>query len=299
MTDPALLDLRHDDAERRVGRADQVGALDPRRQALGERLLEELVDPPEDRGERAAGESLVLLVEEPQRDEVRGLELERPLLLGGLPLFLGEGAVHADDLERLLLEVVRLLDVEREDLENHLGLHDDNGRNEVRFQLVEDGAPVVAVGRPVDSGARRDDHDRIDEPIEALDRLGEALDVGRREVALVRAGLALGPGQEAEDLPVPADGLLVERQDPTAVSLDLRRKLSRRAGRFVVSHWFSSREPSIPDLAAVAPTAAETRARRGSAPRKAGAPRVRRPGRADRRRDAASERSTRGAIPPA
>src|SRR5882724_1533048 len=221
VVDPALFDLRDDDAERRVRRADQVGALRPRVEALRQRLLQELVDPAENRRERAAREPLVLLVEEAEGDEVRRFELKRPRLLGGLGLLLHERPVHADDLERLLLEVVRLLDVERENLEDHRRLDDQDDRDEVGLELVEDRAPVVAVRRPVDSRPGRDHDDRVHEPVEALDRLGEALDMGRREIALVGAHLALGAGQQTEELPVIADGLLVERQDPAAVALDL------------------------------------------------------------------------------
>src|SRR5205809_2408557 len=114
MVDPALLDPGHDDGQRLVGLSDEARALLALADAFLQRRLEELVDAPEDRREGAAGEALVLLVEQAERDEVRRLELERPLLLGARRLTLGEAPVHADDLERLLLEVVGLLDVERE-----------------------------------------------------------------------------------------------------------------------------------------------------------------------------------------
>src|SRR2546422_7616529 len=65
---------------------------------------------------------LVLLVEKAQRDEVRGLELERPRLLGGLGFVLDERAVHTDDLERLLLEVVRRSEEHTSELQSRLHL---------------------------------------------------------------------------------------------------------------------------------------------------------------------------------
>jgi hypothetical protein len=49
------------------------------------------------------------------------LELEGVVLFPAVRLVGGEAAIHADDLERLLLEVVRLLRVEGEDLEGDLG----------------------------------------------------------------------------------------------------------------------------------------------------------------------------------
>src|SRR5262249_16167916 len=74
MVDPAALDLGHRDAERRVGGAHHVGPLRPRLDALGHALLQELVDPAQDRREGAAREPLVLFVEQAQGDEVRRLE---------------------------------------------------------------------------------------------------------------------------------------------------------------------------------------------------------------------------------
>src|SRR5262249_48327470 len=71
VVDPALLDLRNGDPERRVGGADHVGALRPRLDALRQGLLQELVDPAQNRREGATREPLVLLVEEAERDEVR------------------------------------------------------------------------------------------------------------------------------------------------------------------------------------------------------------------------------------
>src|SRR2546428_607420 len=192
---------------------------------------QELVHASQDRRERPAREPLVLLVEEAERDEVGGLELGLPALLGARGLVLRERPVHADDLERFLLEVVRLLDVEGEDLEDHRGLDDEDRRHGVGPKLVEHRATVVPVGRPVHAGLRRDHHDRVHEAVEPLDRLGQALDVGRREVALIGAGLDALAGQEAEDLPVIADRLLVDRERRPAVALDLRRQRPGPGGR--------------------------------------------------------------------
>src|SRR5262249_52327709 len=101
----------------------------------------------------------------------------------------------------------------------------EDRRDEVRLELVEDRSAVVAVRCPVDARPGRDDHDRVHEAVEALDRFGEPLDVGGREIALIRARLALAARQEAEDLPVLAYRLLIERQPPAAVALDLRRQI--------------------------------------------------------------------------
>src|SRR5436309_1997408 len=147
--DAALLDLGHHARQRLVGRAHEAGALLALREAAAQRRLEELVDPSQDRREGAAREALVLLVEEAERDQVRGLELEGPVLLGGRGLLGLRAAVHADDLERLLLEVVRLLGVERQHLEGHVGLRHQDGGHDVGLQLVERDAPMIAVRRAV------------------------------------------------------------------------------------------------------------------------------------------------------
>src|SRR3989442_1534688 len=109
-------------APRGAGGGAPRALLEPFRQ----RELQELAPPPQDRRERPARESLVLFVEEAERDEVGGLELRLPALLGARGLVLRERPVHPDDLERFLLQVVRLLDVEGEDLEDHLGLDDED-----------------------------------------------------------------------------------------------------------------------------------------------------------------------------
>src|SRR5439155_23817128 len=149
MVDAALLDLGHHLGQHLVGRAHHLGALDPLLQALAEAALEELVHPAQDRREGAAGEALVLLVEQAEGDEVRGLELQRPIVLGGRRLLLGQRAIHPDDLQRLLLQVVRLLGVEGQHLEGHLLLGHEDGGDVVGLQLVERRPPVIAVRRPV------------------------------------------------------------------------------------------------------------------------------------------------------
>src|SRR5213594_2397145 len=231
MVDPALLDPGHDDGQRLVGLSDEARALLALADAFLQRRLEELVDAPEDRREGASGEALVLLVEQAERDEVRRLELERPLFLGARRLTLGEAPVHADDLERLLLEVVGLLDVEREDLVAHVGLHDEDRRNVSGLELGQHGAAMIPVRRPVHAGLRRQRYHGIDEPVELLHALGQALDVRGREIALVGARLDLVAGQQAEDLPVVADGLLVEREHVPTVALHLLGELARRTRR--------------------------------------------------------------------
>src|SRR5438552_3378550 len=246
VVDAPLLDLRDDLAQGRVRLADERGALPALLEALRQRELQELVHPPQDRRERPARESLVLFVEEAERDEVGGLELRLPALLGARGLVLRERPVHPDDLERFLLQVVRLLDVEGEDLEDHLGLDDEDRGHPLDPELVEHRATVIPVGRPVHARLGRDHDDRVHEAIEPLDGLGQALDVGRREVALVGARLHALARQQAEDLPVVPERLLVERERRAAVALDLRRKRLGLGRRFATHLSQATRESSRP-----------------------------------------------------
>src|SRR5436190_8930911 len=179
VVDAALLDLGDHVHQRLVGGPDELRALLPLLERLGEASLEETVHAAQDGREGAAREALVLLVEEPQRDEVWRLELEGVVFLPARGLVGHETAVHADDLERLLLEVVGLLGVEGQDLEGDLVLGDENGGDHLRLQLLEDRAPVVAVGRPVETGLGRHHDDGVHEAVDLLDHFLEALDVGR------------------------------------------------------------------------------------------------------------------------
>ena len=104
------------------------------------------------------------------------------------------------------------------------------------LSLVEHGAPVVAVGRPVDAGPRRHDHHRIHEAVDLLDHLLQPLGVGRREIALVGGGLDLLERQEAEDLPVIAHRLAVDGEHRAAVALDLLGQRGHRPGRLLLRH---------------------------------------------------------------
>src|SRR5581483_842114 len=67
----AALQLLHRGAERLVRLAHEGRALFALGKRLREAPLEELVDALQDRGERAAREALVLLVEQAERDQVR------------------------------------------------------------------------------------------------------------------------------------------------------------------------------------------------------------------------------------
>src|SRR6185295_19119619 len=135
--DPALRELGYGLAERGVGRAHELGALLALRQRLREVALQELVDAAQDRGEGPAREARIAFVEKAERDEVGRLELKRVVVLPGVRLLFGEAPIHADHLEGLFLEVVRLLRVEREDLERDLRLGNEDGGDHLGLELGE------------------------------------------------------------------------------------------------------------------------------------------------------------------
>src|SRR5215470_6612667 len=153
--DAALLDLRDHVAQGLVSGPHHFRALFPLLEGLGEPALQELVHAAQDRGEGPACEPLVLLVEETQRDEVCRLELKSVVFLAVARLLDREPPVHADDLERFLLEVVRFLRVEGEDLECDLRLRHEYRGHHRGLELAEHGAAMIAVRRPVEPRLRR------------------------------------------------------------------------------------------------------------------------------------------------
>src|ERR1700731_2637043 len=96
---------------------------------------------------------------------MRALELESKLLLRGFRTIVETRTIHADDLERLVAQVVRLLGVERENLKRDLGIGYHDGGNHFGAGLYCSGAAMVAVGSPVSAGGVNGD-DRLGETIE-------------------------------------------------------------------------------------------------------------------------------------
>src|SRR5208283_3383184 len=131
-----------------------VGALDLRRAFLAifervlERLGQESIDAAEQRCVNAARKPRLLLIQQAERDEMRALEFEGEVLLGGFGPLLEARAIHTDDLERLVAQVVRFLGVERQNLKGDLGIRNHDRRNRLGAGLHGGSAAMVAVGRP-------------------------------------------------------------------------------------------------------------------------------------------------------
>src|SRR5207302_8034716 len=148
-------------------------------QRLRHRLVEELVDAPEDRLVRAAAQPRPVFVAHAERQERRLLELERVALLRVVG-HLGERARHADRLERLLAQVVRLLGVERENLEGDLRIGHDERGDRADAELLQRLQTMVAVWRQV-LAVVADGDDRIEEAADRLDDAHQPLDVRIRD----------------------------------------------------------------------------------------------------------------------
>ncbi len=140
-------------------------------------------------------------------------------------------ARHADHLERLLAQVVRLLRVEREDAVGELGLGDQERDDGLAAQLLERVQAVVAVGRPVGAVFAAHGDDRVEEAADLVHALHEALQVRLGEVALEGRGGDLVDRQRDEELPLPAERLPVGADDGRAVGFDQRGELFDRSGR--------------------------------------------------------------------
>src|SRR2546426_11932812 len=207
-------------------------------QGVWQRGFEKLVDAAQDGREGPARKPAVLLVQEPKRDEVRGLELEGVALFSSPRRLRHQRAIHPDDLEGLFFDVVCFLRVQRQDLVRHGWFGDHDGGDKLAPELLQDGAPVVTVGRPILAGLRRNDDDGVDEAIEFSNHFLQALYVRGREIPLVRRRLDAVHGQQAEQMPVIADGFLEHGQHMASVALnllcqraDVARRLFIREGR--------------------------------------------------------------------
>src|SRR5262249_15932285 len=140
------LDFLHDEV---VERHQRLGARGADYQRRLERLLEELVDALEQRCVRAAAEARALLVADAERDVAGLLEFQRVARLGRV-VEARELARHADDFERLLAQVVRLLGIEREDLIRGGLLRHEDRRDAFGAERAHRREAVMAVGRPVE-----------------------------------------------------------------------------------------------------------------------------------------------------
>src|SRR5229473_3238410 len=84
-----------------IGAFDLLRALDALVDCVFERLAEKSVHPAKQRRVDAARKARLFFVEETKRDEMRALELECEVFLGGFGLLLEARAIHPDYLERL------------------------------------------------------------------------------------------------------------------------------------------------------------------------------------------------------
>src|SRR5207244_9995806 len=154
-----------------------------------------------------------------ERQERRLLELERVALLRVVG-HLGERARHADGLERLLAQVVRLLGVERETLEGDLRVGHDERGDRADAELLQRLQTMVAVWRQV-LAVVADGDDRIEEAADRLDDAHQPLDVRIRRIALVRRRLDLLYRKARQHDRLPAEWIVVATEHGAAIIFNL------------------------------------------------------------------------------
>src|SRR5207344_184822 len=136
---------------------------------LRNRFVAELRQPAHERMIQPAAEARVLLIAQAHLDERRLLEIVGEVLLGLARAFLEEVAENADHLEGLVLQVVRLLRVKREDLPGHLALRYNERRDRFRAEPAHRRQAMAAVWRPKAVLRRRDGNDRVQKHAGAVD----------------------------------------------------------------------------------------------------------------------------------
>src|SRR5262249_41640874 len=138
-------------------------------QAGGQRLGAEAVDLAQERMVRATGELRTIEIAEPQREQRRFLELGGKIPFLARLLASRQFARHADHLEAAILEVVRFLGVEREDLERQRFVRRDQRRDLLEPEHFRRGEAMAAVRRPQSAVGAAHDDQRIEERSALLD----------------------------------------------------------------------------------------------------------------------------------
>src|SRR3989442_15061094 len=137
------------------------------------RLVREGHEPAHDGVVGRAGEFRIALVAHTERDQRSLFQIEGKLRLRPRTVFVDQPAVDADDFQRALAQVVRLLRVEREDLPGDLALRHDQRGDRPRAEAPHRLQPVPAVRRPEPLARRRDRDHRVEEQAGAVDDVGE------------------------------------------------------------------------------------------------------------------------------
>ncbi len=217
---PRALSLRDDIADAIVDGEDLSSAANALFQRLRRRFVEEVVDASKHRLIRSPAQSRSIFVRRPQGQKRRLIELECEGPLVAVLAGVCQRAQHADRLERLLLEVVRLLGIQRQDLERDLAIRHEQRDDRARAQGAQRLQSMIAIRRPVFVVLANGD-DGIEKPAERLDDVHQTLDVRLRRVALKWCGLDPIDRQRGEQHRRPAERVAIRRQNGAAVALNL------------------------------------------------------------------------------
>ena len=168
-------------------------------QARRPAAVAEAVDLLQERAVGAAAEARVLLVDQAEREQLRRLELGRELRLPRLRRR-ARARLRAMriDLETAVLEVVRLLGVEREDAVRERLIRRDQSGDLTQSEELRRGQAMAAVRRPQPAVLAAHDDQRIEERAGLVDAIGQAAGVRGREVALERRRLNGCEGQRRQ-----------------------------------------------------------------------------------------------------
>src|SRR5437867_2265072 len=164
----------------------------------GQRRIHEPIDTPEHRVVGRAGEAVTLFIGGAEGQERGRLEARRVLRLFRARRLLRERARHANDLERAIAQVVRLLGVEREDPVRERRVIRQQSGDRAQPELPRGREAMASVRGPEAVGAR-DRDDWVQEQARRADRDREPVRVSPREVALERRRLNARNRKRRED----------------------------------------------------------------------------------------------------
>jgi hypothetical protein len=144
-------------------------------QARGERTVEKVVNFLQEGAVSAACEARVLLVGQAKRNELRRFELRADLDLVFLAFALGEIARHAHDLEALVLQVMHLLGIEREDAIGEGTVRTHEGGDLAQHEHFRSREPMPPIRCPQSAVLTAHDDEGIEERAGLIDLRGEPL----------------------------------------------------------------------------------------------------------------------------
>ncbi len=161
----------------------------PLAEAGGQWPVAEAIDFLQERAVSAAGEARRLLIHGAERDQLGRFEFRSEICFARLALLLREAARHANDFQAPVLEVVRLLGVQRENAIRERLVGRDERSDLLQAKHFRCREPMPPVRRPQPALFTAHDDQRVEKRSGLIDLGGQPLHVGGRQIALKRRGL--------------------------------------------------------------------------------------------------------------